>query len=75
MKEIKTPKHGVFVKEGRTFNIKTIYNKGHVMVIYRYIPKKIYFKSPMVNDFNQHLCGGWFMAEMNTMSEVDKHII
>lgn len=75
MKANKTPKHGVFIKEGRTFNIKIIYNKGHVMARYRNIPKKNHFKSTMVNDFNQHLCEGWFMAEMNTMSEVKKHVI
>jgi len=28
----------------------------------------------MVNDFNQHLCGGWFMAEIPTYKDVKEHI-
>ena len=45
-------------------NTKTIYNNGHVMRIYRRQPKIIQFQSPMVNDFNQHLCGGWSMSDI-----------
>ena len=52
-------RHGVVIREHKNWNTKTIYNRGHVMRIYRRQPKKIQFSSPMVNDFNQHLCGGW----------------
>jgi hypothetical protein len=34
------------------------------MRIYRRQPKTIRFQSPMVNDFNQHLCGGWSMSDI-----------
>ena len=57
-------KHGVHVREHKQWNTKTIYNNGHVMRIYRHQPKSIRFRSPMVNDFNQHLCGGWSFADI-----------
>lgn len=57
-------KHGVQIKEHRKWNTKTIYNEGHVMMIYRRQPKLIHFRSPMINDFNQNLCGGWSMPEI-----------
>lgn len=57
-------KHGVHIREHKHWNTKTIYNNGHVMRIYRHQPKTIRFQSAMVNDFNQHLCGGWSMADI-----------
>lgn len=64
-----TPRHGVHVREHKNWNTKTVYNNGHVMRIYRRQPKMIRFHSPMVNDFNQHLCGGWSMTEINDEKE------
>ena len=57
-----TRKHGVIVTVGGRHNTKTIWNRGHRMVTYRRQPRRIRFKSKMVNDKNQHLCGGWFFA-------------
>ena len=57
-------KHGIVIREHKNWNTKTIYNDGHVMRTYRRVPKAIVFKSPMVSDFNQHLCGGWSMSEI-----------
>ena len=57
-------KHGVHLREHQRWNTKTVYNNGHVMRIYRRQPKIIHFQSPMVNDFNQHLCGGWNMSDI-----------
>ena len=57
-------KHGVHIREHKRWNTKTIYNNGHVMRIYRRQPKIIHFLSPMVSDFNQHLCGGWSMSDI-----------
>jgi len=73
--EMKKKKHGVIVKEGGRFDKKIIYNQGYKLYQYDFIPKKIHFKSPMVNDFNQHLSGGWFMAEIPTYNDVRKHIL
>lgn len=57
----KTKKHGVIVTTGRTHKTKSVWNRGHRMVTYRKQPLRIRFKSRMVNDANQNLCGGWFM--------------
>lgn len=54
-------KHGVIILEHKDWNTKQIWNRGYLMATYRYQPKKIYFKSKMVNDANQDLCGGWLM--------------
>jgi len=51
----------VIVTIGGRHKTKTIWNRGHRMVTYRKQPLRIRFKSRMVNDANQHLCGGWFM--------------
>jgi hypothetical protein len=62
-------KHGVHIKEHKHWNTKTVYNHGHVMRINRRQPKTISFQSPMVNDFNQHLCGGWSMSDIKDEKE------
>jgi hypothetical protein len=58
----KTKKHGVIVTVGGKHNTKTVWNRGYRMITYRRQPKRIRFKSKMVNDKNQHLCGGWGFA-------------
>ena len=57
-------KHGVVIAEGNRWNTKRIYNNGFVLGTYRKLPKQIRFRSEMVNDFNQHLCGGWFLSDI-----------
>jgi hypothetical protein len=64
-----TVRHGVHIREHKNWNTKTIYNNGHVMRIYRRQPKEICFQSPMVNDLNQHLCGGWSMSDIGNERE------
>jgi hypothetical protein len=59
-------KQGVYIRQHKNWNTKTIYNNGRVMRIYRHQPKTILFSSPMVSDFNQNLCGGWTMPERNS---------
>lgn len=58
----KTKKHGVIVTVGGKHNTKTIWSRGYRMITYRKQPSRIRFKSKMVNDKNQHLCGGWGFA-------------
>jgi len=58
----KTKKHGVIVTVGGKHNTKTVWNRGYRMITYRRQPRRIRFKSKMVNDKNQHLCGGWGFA-------------
>ena len=57
-------KHGVVVIEHKEWNTKKIYNDGDLLRTYRRQPKRIRFHSPMVNDFNQHHCGGWSIPEI-----------
>ena len=64
-----SPRHGVHVREHKHWNTKTVYSNGHVMRIYRRQPQVIRSQSPMVNDFNQHLCGGWSMSDINDERE------
>lgn len=52
-------KHGVIVTVGGKHNTKTVWNRGYRMITYRRQPRRIRFRSKMVNDKNQHLCGGW----------------
>jgi len=69
-------KHGVVIREDERWNTKTVYNNGHVMWIYRRQPKEILFRSTMINDLNQHLCGGWFLPEIpdTTQTTIDQLI-
>jgi len=54
------PKGGVLVEEHKAWNTKKYYTfSGHLARTYRRVPKRVKFKSKMVNDANQHLCGGW----------------
>jgi len=63
-------KHGVVVQEHKNWNTKRVYNRGNVMATYRHQPKQLRFESRMVNDTNQHLCGGWFMTEYPSARDV-----
>jgi hypothetical protein len=67
--EIVPTKHGIHIREHKNWNTKTVYNNGHVMRIYRRQPKAVRFQSPMVNDFNQHLCEGWTMTDIADTDE------
>lgn len=71
-----TKKHGVIVTIGGRHKTKAIWNRGHRMVTYRKQPLRIRFRSKMVNDKNQHLCGGWFFAGLeNTNLWIERQLI
>lgn len=60
----------VFITKSGT---KQIRNKnGYVLMRYPKIPKNIQFKHKAVNDYNQHLCGGWFVHEHDDFEEIDR---
>lgn len=44
---------------GKKYDTKKIMSGDNNLRIYRKVPKNIKFKSKMVNDENQHFCGGW----------------
>jgi hypothetical protein len=52
--------HGVYLREYKKSFHKLFINNGHLMNLYRYPKIDAMFHSPMVNDHNLHLCGGWF---------------
>lgn len=71
-----TKKHGVIVTVGGRHCTKTVWNRGHRMVTYRKQPGRVRFRSKMVSDKNQHLCGGWFYAGLeNTNLWIERQLI
>lgn len=71
-----TKKHGIIITEGKTHNVKTVWNRGYRMVTYRRQPKRITFRSKLVNDKNQHLCGGWFFAGLeNDNLHIERQLV
>jgi hypothetical protein len=55
-------KHGVYIIEHKNWNTKEVWAHGYRQAVYRRQPKRLRFKSPMVNDENQDLCGGWHVG-------------
>lgn len=54
------PAGGVEVTHHKGWNTKRCYTRsGYLARTYRRQPKRVRFRSRMVNDGNQHLCGGW----------------
>jgi hypothetical protein len=69
-------RHGVIVTVGRRHKTKTIWNRGHRMVTYRRQPLRIRFRSRMVNDRNQHLCGGWHLDGLgDTDTAIERQLV
>ena len=64
--------NGVKTIEHKNWNTKKFYTiSGHLAATYFKCPRNLRFKSKMVNDENQHLCGGWkyFEDENQTILE------
>ncbi|HLX53009.1 MAG TPA: hypothetical protein VKR58_03665 [Aquella sp.] len=52
---------------------KQIKNKdGYVLMTYKNIPRSIKFNHRAVNDYNQHLCGGWSVYNHPDFDEIDR---
>lgn len=68
---------GVDVIEHKAWNTKKYYTfSGFLARTYRRVPKRVRFKSKMVNDANQHLCGGWtFFGYDNESDEIERRLI
>ena len=62
-------KHGIFLKKGKKYQTKRIYNNGYLMRKYRNQPLSIKFQNRMVNDINQHYCGGWGMSDLDLSNQ------
>lgn len=61
-----TKKHGIIRKK---YQSKMIFNQGYRLVNYDYQPLSIEFKNEMVNDMNQHFCGGWSLTDVDLSNE------
>lgn len=62
-------KHGIILKKGKKYQTKRIYNNGYLMRKYRNQPLSIKFQNKMVNDINQHFCGGWTMSDLDSSNQ------
>src|SRR5205807_1507953 len=45
---------------------------GYVLMRYKKIPKNIKFTHKAINDYNQHLCGGWHVLPNNKFEEIER---
>jgi hypothetical protein len=53
------PLHGIYVRQYQKTEDKLIISNGNLMRKYKYPHINQTFHSPMLNDYNLHLCGGW----------------
>lgn len=54
------PRNGVYLQTFKRTEAKRYIQNGNVFGLFRY-PKIIHaFHSPLLNDYNQQLCGGWY---------------
>ncbi len=58
-------KHGVLITKHKKYQTKKIWQNGYRMVTYMYQPFGLKFKNKMINDNNQHHCGGWTWQELD----------
>lgn len=54
-----TAMHGIYLRKYKHNTEKLFINNGYLMRLYKYPNIEPLFYSPMVNDYNLHLCGGW----------------
>lgn len=68
--------HGVYeVKQQGMMKKKYFINNGHKMSVYEYPDIERSFSSPMVNDYNLHLCGGWAWKDIDLTQEIIDRVI
>jgi len=69
------PRGGVEIIHHKAWNTKKYYTRsGHLARIYRRVPQRVKFKSKMVNDGNQHLCGGWSYFDSDS-DEIERRLV
>lgn len=54
------PRNGIYLQSFQKFEIKRYIRNGIVLGVFRYPRFDRTFSSPMVNDYNQNLAGGWY---------------
>ena len=53
------PRNGIYLQSFKRFEVKRYIRNGVVLASYRFPRFGKSFQSPLVNDYNQHLAGGW----------------
>ena len=54
------PRNGIYLQSFQKFEIKRYIRNGIILGVFRYPRFSRTFSSPMVNDYNQNLAGGWY---------------
>lgn len=67
MKKLK--KHGIIIENLSNFDVKSIYNNGYLLRRYTYPSLEYNFSNKMVNNDNQHFCGGWSIEGMDLSND------
>ena len=62
-------KHGIYIVKGKKTQTKKIYNNGHLLIRYFFQQHSLSFKNKMVNDMNQHFCGGWGLNDLDLSND------
>ncbi|HEY6143768.1 MAG TPA: hypothetical protein VIV55_10190 [Flavobacterium sp.] len=58
-------KQGIILEKHKNHQTKKIYSNGILLKRYLFQPFSIKFESKMVNDINQHFCGGWSISGLD----------
>ena len=53
------PRNGIYLQSFKRFEIKRYIRNGIILGTFRFPRFRKVFRSPLVNDYNQHLAGGW----------------
>ena len=68
--------NGVKIIRHKKWNTKKVHTiSGHLANTYLRCPQNINFKNEMVNDENQHLCGGWTYYENSTETAINRVLL
>jgi hypothetical protein len=74
------PRNGVYLQSFKKTELKTYIRNGNILAKYRYPRCERTFSSPLVNDYNQNLAGGWYWqyredGSQRTKNEFNNEII
>jgi len=62
-------KQGIYIEKHSKTQTKKLYNNGYLTIRYLFQPHSINFKNEMINDDNQHFCGGYSVNNMDLSND------
>jgi len=74
MSELTKISDGIYTRENDEIINKLFVINGYVMKKYEYPKIKTRFSSPLLNDYNLHLCGGWFFPGVKSIESLQRVI-